>query len=154
MKPPQVSITFEDLPSDPKARHEAIVDLFGQYAFWARRQSLETARELVMSKEARERLGKLFQAPFEEVARLDEDGQKAALELAALCLDSFAKSFLIVLSGTGVGNRLGASHAVRFRLVMEICDVENEEIVEEHVVNRDGKKYFPDYWTKWRLNTR
>jgi uncharacterized protein YijF (DUF1287 family) len=49
--------------------------------------------------------------------------------------------------------KLGPEHAVVFRLVAEVRDIEHMEIAIEEVVNRDGKKAFASYWGRW-LNQR
>jgi hypothetical protein len=54
-----------------------------------------------------------------------------------------------MLGGTGVDQRLGDEHAIRFKLDLEICRVDTHDVVEVETLNRGGKKFFGDYWGRW-----
>lgn len=149
INPPQVPLEYTDLPHDPKARHEALVDAFGYMLFWLRNQSLRQITSLVTSKAARGQVAKLFRKAYEEAGKLTPDQQQVALKLAGNSVDLFARLMLTMLAGTGTDQRLGTDHAVCFRLQMEIKNLETGNIVADETINRNGKKFFPEYWGRW-----
>jgi len=149
MRPPQFDVSFEELPSDPKERHEVLVDLFGQYFFWVRGQSMSRIRQLVESEDERNKLGKLFREVFEEVGAMSDEDRQTALKLAESAVGDFAGLLLTMISGQGFDDTLGPNHVFRYRLDMEVCDGETGEVVFEEMINRGGKKFFPEYWGRW-----
>jgi hypothetical protein len=149
MRPPRFDVSFEELPNDPKERHEVLVDLFGQCLFWVRAQTLSVIRQLVDSEEERNKLGRVFREVFEKAAQLDEEGKDAALRLADSAVGNFAGLFLTMISGQGFDDVMGPNHIFRFRLDMEICDAEKGETIFEETLNRNGEKFFPEYWGRW-----
>lgn len=149
MRPPQFSVSFEELPKDPKQLHEMLVDLFGQYLLWVRGQTLSRIHELVESEEARNKLGKLFRDVYDDAAQLKPQDKDAALRLAESAVGNFAGLFLTMISGQGFDDLLGPNHVFRYRLDMEVCDAKSGEIVYEETINRGGEKFFPEYWGRW-----
>jgi hypothetical protein len=149
MQPPKFQVSFEELPEDPKKRHEILVDLFGQYLFWVREETLSRIRTLVESEEDRNKLGKLFRETYEETAALGSQEREIALRLVQSGISNFAGLFLTMISGQGFDDPLGSKHVFRYRLDMEICDAETGEVVYEETVNRGGEKFFPEYWGRW-----
>ncbi|MEQ8790922.1 MAG: hypothetical protein RIC55_31960 [Pirellulaceae bacterium] len=149
MQSPRFDVSFEELPSDPKMRHEALVDLFGEYLFWVRGQSMSRIRRLVESEEDRNKLGTLFRELFDAAAGLSNEDRETAVKLAESAVGSFAGLFLTMVSGQGFDDNLGPNHVFRFRLDMEVCDAETGEVVFEETINRGGNKYFPEYWGRW-----
>lgn len=147
--PPQTGIRFTDLPGDPAERHEVLVDLFGETLCWLRNWAISATKELAESAEAREQLGTIRRNMYEALAALPPEHRDVALKVSEATVDRFIRLLLTMLSGIGVDHRLGDDHAIRFKLDVEICDVENADVVEHETINRDGKKYFADYWTSW-----
>jgi hypothetical protein len=148
-RPPQIDSKFADLPTDPKERHEILVDLFGHYVLWLRNRSLRTTRQLAESEEMRAGLGTIRSARYDELAAMPPEQREAAYKAAEATVDRFIESFLTLLSGTGADERLGEGHAVRFRLDLEICEVESMEVVGQETLNRGGEKFFAGYWGRW-----
>ena len=152
MPPPTVTGSFEDLPLNPDERHEAFVQFLGQHLFSERNQRLAAIRQLVESEGSRNRLGKIHRQPYEAVGSLDTQGQKAALALAQTAIDLFMQDLLGLLQHIGTDMRLGENHALRYRLWLEVIDLNNEdelEVVEEELVNRCGKKALTSYFGRW-----
>ena len=143
---PKRTLSFDELPSDPKERHEALVDAFGQYLLWVRQETLSRTRQLVESNEAREELGRLFRDAYEQASRLSAADRDVAYRLVEAAVSFFGRLLLTMISGVGFDNPIGPGHAVRFRLDMEICDVETGQVVLEETINRNGEKFFPEYW--------
>jgi hypothetical protein len=56
---------------------------------------------------------------------------------------------LNVLTAQGISHPLGEQHAIRFRLVLEICEKFEMKVVAEEMINRNGEKSFSDYWGRW-----
>jgi hypothetical protein len=148
-RPPSIDINLSDLPADPKQRHETLVSIFGRYMIWLRNWAVGASRQLVESKEARDKLGTIRRAKYDSVAEFDPIQRDAACNLAEATVDRFIQLFLTMLSGTGVDQRLGENHAVRFKLDMEIMDLDTEEVVEQQTMNRATDKPFADYSGRW-----
>jgi hypothetical protein len=148
-RPPIIDLNIADLSADAKKSHELLVTIFGQYVFWLRNWAIDASRELVESEEARQKLGTLRRGKYEEIASFSPKQREAACNLAQATVDRFIQLFLTMLSGTGVDQRVGKSHAVRFKLDMEILEVETEEVVVQETINRAGEKFFADYWSRW-----
>jgi hypothetical protein len=149
MRPPQFQLSFEELPEDPKERHEVLVDLFGQYLLSVRAQTLSRVRQLVESEEERNKLGKVFREVYEQAAMLDSHSREIGFRLANSAIANFAVLILTMISGQGFDDLLGPLHVFRYRLDMEICDGNTGDVVLEETINRGGKKFFPDYWGRW-----
>jgi hypothetical protein len=54
-----------------------------------------------------------------------------------------------MLSGTGTDQRLGGEHAIRFELNIEILRADDGVVIDRETINRDGEKFFADYWGRW-----
>lgn len=147
-KPPVIDISLHQLPADGKERHEALVELFGQYIFWMRNLVLSDSRKLVESLEAREQLAAFFREPFDRMAELEPHKREAAYQFAQECLDSFTREFLRLLSNTGFDLPLTDQNVIRFRLAMELCSGATGDILDEEIINRGGR-HFPSYWGRW-----
>lgn len=145
-------LTFESdlsqLPSEKRARHEAFVDLFGQFLFWLRNSSLRASRKLLESSELREKLGAIRREPYEAVAQMASDQREASMLLVEESLNGFAERLAWYLGDEGTDARLGSHHSYRFRIEMEVVDVESGEVVEVETINRGGK-FFGSYWGRW-----
>jgi hypothetical protein len=133
---------------EPSTRHEELVDFFGQYLFWIRNSSLKGSQHFVESLEAREKIGRIRASYFEGVAVMPKEEREAALLLAQETVDGFIERLLWCLGDEGIDSRIGKQHAYRYRIVMEIVDVESGEVVEEEVINRGGQ-FFGKYWGRW-----
>jgi hypothetical protein len=148
----RVPLSFPDdptrLPLDQREKHETLVDLFGQFLFWLRNGSLSASREFVMSEEIREKLGTIRRAYYDGVAQMPPEKREAALLLAQETLDGFIERLLWAMGDEGTDARFGTHHAYRFRIEMEIVDVESGRVVEEETINRGGK-FFGNYWGRW-----
>jgi hypothetical protein len=140
--------SLSQLPSAPKERHEAFVEFFGQFLFWLRNSALDSSRRFIESEEWREKLGTIRRRCYEGVARMPPEQRDAAMLLVEETLNGFAERLAWLLGDEGVDARLGTQHAYRFRVVMEVVDLETGEIVEEETINRGGK-FFGSYWGRW-----
>lgn len=149
MRPPEIQQGLEALPTEAKARHEAFVEIFAQYLFWARNAVLRSSKNLAESTEERERLGRLFRAPFERMGSIEPAEREACYEFTTACLDSFARELLRLLGNQGFDLQFGIHHAVRFVLNIEVCDAESGDVVEREMINRGGEKFLPEYWGRW-----
>lgn len=149
MRPPTFDFAFEDLPSDLKARHEVLVDLFGDYLFWVQRQALSRIHELIESETKRSELGSMFRGVYDQAAALKAEDREILMRLLKSGIASFAGLFLTMISGQGFDDTLGPNYVFRYRLDMEICDAETGEVVLEETINRGGRKFFPEYWGRW-----
>lgn len=136
------------LPCEPKERHEAFVDLFGQFLLWLRNWAIDASRKFVVSEEARETLGAIRRKPFDGVAALPPEQREAAMLLVEEAVNGFAERLVWFFGDEGTDLRFGSGHAYRFRIEMEIVDIETGEIVDKETINRGGK-FFGSYWGRW-----
>lgn len=137
-----------ELPADPKSRHEVLVDCFGQFLFWLRNWSTSASRGLVESADARERLGTIRRTPYEGVAAMTKENRDAALLFAQETLDGFLERFLWSLGDEGTDARFGPNLAYRFRVEMEIVNVDTGDICDEEPINRGGR-FMGSNWGRW-----
>lgn len=148
-RPPEIETALTELPSDPAERHEALVDIFGRYMMWMREWAIETTRDLGESEESRSKIPQLRREKWERLSEMTEDERAVVYDISQATMDRFIQMFLVMMGNTGVDQRLGNDHSVRFKLDLEICDVESIEVVESETINRGGKKFFGDYWGRW-----
>lgn len=148
-QPPAIDLSYDELPNDSKERHEIFVNVFGEYLFWARNSTLAYMESLVDDPDARDRLGSIFREPFTNASRLNDIDRDAAFSLMREGIDAFTRELLRIFTSTGTSLRLGENHAIRFRLDMEICDLESGGVVSEETINRHGRKSFSEYWGQW-----
>jgi hypothetical protein len=147
--PPSSDYNVTALPTDPNTRHEELVDIFGQYVMWLRNWAISSAKTLVESIDAREKLGAILRRPYEEAAQLSDENRERAIRLANATVDGFIELFIRVLAHQGDDFSLGPKHSVRYNLVIQIVEKESGDLVHEEVINRKGRKHFGDYWGRW-----
>jgi hypothetical protein len=147
---PKPTISFVDLPSDPKQRHEAFVDAFGQYFFWIREETLYDTRQLVESADTRTEIGRLFRSAYERASILNGNDRETAFGLVEAAIDWFARLFLEMMADSGAENPVGSQYGLRFRLDVEICDAgATDHIIMAETINQGGTRLFPTYWGRW-----
>lgn len=151
--PPVFPFDLDSLPENNQERHERVVELFGDYMMWIRGQTMEHVSSLTSSVDSSHSIARVSREPYEAVASMSVPDREKAIALAKVAIDSYAKIFLTMLSGTGNDQRLGVDHSAKFLLSMEIHDIEKDEVVVDEIVNRGGKKFFPEYWGRW-INKR
>jgi hypothetical protein len=139
---------LSQLPSDRAERHEVFVDFFGQFLIWLRNSSLQASRKFIESDEWREKLGAIRCRYYEGVARMPPEQREAAMLLVEETLNGFTERLTWLLGDEGTDARMGSRHAYRFRVEMEIVDVETGELVEVETINRGGK-FFGANWGRW-----
>jgi hypothetical protein len=146
---PTLTSGYNDMPTEPAARTEAAVNVFGQHLFSARNQLVARLRRVIESDELRERLGTLHRKEFDAASALPQAEREAALALARKAIDLYMQEVLILFTGTGDSLRFGDDHAVNYRLVLEVKEIASIELVEEFDVNRECKKPFYNYYVRW-----
>jgi hypothetical protein len=149
MRPLKIQAGLDALPTEAKARHEALVDIFAQHLFWARNAVLASSRGLAESAQERQRLGRLFRTTFENLGNLEPPQREAAYDFTKACLDSFARELLRLIGNEGLDLKLGVQHALKFHLDVEILDTETGDVVESETISSGGDKFLPDYWGRW-----
>jgi hypothetical protein len=150
MKIPQLPFDEASLSGTSGELHELLVESFGLYINWCKKEALKRTKELVESEAAREAIGRVFRKPYEEAAeKLNAEQRKIAENLQNQAIVSFTQFLLIILTGIGFDKHLGEKYVARLRLVMEVCDKRTGECVREEVINRNGRKAFMDYLKEW-----
>lgn len=147
--PPMLSGSYKDMPTESAARTEAAVDAFGQHLFTMRNHLVERLGRLIESEETRKQYGSLHRKEFDAVAKLAPAERDTALALARKTIDLYMQNILVLFTSTGDSLRYGDDHAVNYRLVLQIKQVESNEVVEEFDINRQCKKAFYDYYGRW-----
>ncbi len=148
MNPPPVNFNPSEIVNSPDA-HEVLVDVFGQYILWLRTETMTAFSRYVRDDEARKKLGKIRRQKFDDIATLTTGQQEASLRLAEAAIDHFVQLLLLMFGNSGIDQRLGSDHAVRFILEMEILNLVDSSVSRREILNRGGKKFFGDYWGKW-----
>lgn len=148
MRPPQLDVELNSL--SPSDLHEKLVEVLGLYLMSGKTQSIKHISDLINSKEAQEKLATAFRPPYEKAAALFNQEELEIIEnIESLAVDLYLNYIFGLLAGTGISLSLNSTQAARFRLTMEICDKSNERVIHEEVLNRGGKKFFPDYLKLW-----
>lgn len=137
-----------DLPSNDKERHEILVDCFGEFLFWLRNWALESSRELINSEAIREKIGNVRRKHYEGASQLNAEDRQAAMLLVEETLNSFLERLIWFLGNEGSDALFGTHHAYRFRVELEIVDIDTGNIVLEETINRGGK-FFGSNWGRW-----
>jgi hypothetical protein len=144
--------SLEDLPSDPKERHETFIEIFGRQLFSLRNEVLQNIRSVVKApQEARDRMGKLDSQEYTAVAKLPEDVQEMALGLSRKAVDSLLQHLLMLFTHNGLSTdiALGSDQAIAYEILLKAIRKDNLEAVEEHIVNKDGERVFSEYFGRW-----
>jgi|688.fasta_scaffold410732_2 hypothetical protein len=146
---PQITATFSGLPTEPKERHEALVDVLGELLLSLRNWSVAATRRVLESSNSQPGTLTPRESQFAGLADLSPEQRELVGKLSQVTTDRFIQLLLTMLGGTGVDQRLGDEHAIRFKLDLEICRVDTHDVVEVETLNRGGKKFFGDYWGRW-----
>ena len=146
--PPHSATQFGELPADPSERHEVLLDVFGQWIFWHRNRALQASQEFVESGADRGKLGAIRRKYFDGVAALDREQRQAAMLLAQATLDAFLEQLIWSLGDEGTDAKFDDRHAYRFRLEIELVEVNSNEAVEQVPINRGGR-FFGKNWGRW-----
>ena len=156
MNYPTIKQQSAELPADPDERLEAFIDIFGQHSFSTRNQVIDLIRDLLLHSEPAQTMDKQRRELFYAAKNLDEKSRRLIEEICRVGIDLFLQHMLGLFMNTGTGLRLDDTHCIRYRVVMEIVDHsdEDEKIMDERVINRDGQKAFSDYYGRWLLRHR
>jgi hypothetical protein len=149
VRPPTLTSTYKDMPTESANRMEAAIDVFGRHLFSLRNRLVDRLRRTIESDEVRKGIGKLHRKEYDAVAALAPAEREAALALARKTIDLYIQYVLTLFTGTGDSNRYGDDHAVNYRLVLEVKEVATDEVVEQFDINRNCKKVFYDYYGRW-----
>jgi hypothetical protein len=148
--PPTHHLTQEDFENSTLL-HERLVDLFGACLTWCRDDAVKCVQSLLADGGKRAELATANRTLFEHAASLlrDDADLSAAQTLQNLSTKEFAANLMTLLSGMGSSLPVSPQYVARFRLTVELCDRNSNEIVHEEVINRGGKKFFADYLNRW-----
>lgn len=145
-------VDFHSLPLDEKERHERFIEMFGKQVFSIRNQVLERVRGLIEAPQSvRDEMGTIYAKEYDGVAGFSADQRDAAMNLARKTVDVFLREILGLLAHNGLSQQLvlGARHAFAFELVMQVLELSELTVIEEHTINKGGQKHFPDYYARW-----
>jgi hypothetical protein len=145
---PQVNRTPADLPDDPEGRAAVEVDLFGQHLFFLRNRRLAALQRLISDADARSQLGTIRRRAYDAVASLDNASKSACLGLAQAAIDLYMQDFLSLLSSSGTALKLGDDHAIRYKLTMQVIDMDHN-ILWEDAITQSGVRNLPGYFGRW-----
>jgi hypothetical protein len=148
-RPPTLTNTYKEMPTEPAARVQAAVDAFGQHLFSLRNKLLERLRRVIESEADRKRIGSLHRQEYDAVAALAPAERDAALSLVRKTIDLYLQDILILFTGTGDSLRFGDDHAVNYRLVLQVKEVASDQVVEEFDINRECERALSTYYGRW-----
>jgi hypothetical protein len=95
--PPSVDLAFDQIPNDPRERHELFVRMFGQCFVWALSEASNISKDFVESTEKRETLSPRGRQYYEEIAMMFSDEKKPFLyKFGDAELKNFAKIILLI----------------------------------------------------------
>jgi len=152
MGPPVTTPDFDSLPTDPKERHEAAIDILGRHIFSMRNLALAAVScNVNASEESRSQIGALHRAEYDAVAALPEDARDAALALSRKSVDLFLQYLLTLFTHNGLSTDItaGPDHAIAYEILLKVMRCDTLEAVESHAVNKDGEKVFDEYYGRW-----
>jgi hypothetical protein len=144
-----LSIDYDGLPEDVAGRREALLEAFAEQLFRARNGRVASVGRLLSESAARDALGTIHAKPYNELARFGPEVALPGAGVAKAALDNYIHYLLAIFTNVGSDVRIGPRHALRYRLVAEVIDVETHEVVEETVINRDTEKALMSYFGRW-----
>jgi hypothetical protein len=144
-----LSIDFDGLPEDVAGRREALLEAFAEQLFRARNGRVAAVGRLLTESAARDALGTIHAKAYNELARFGPDVASPGAGVAKAALDNYIHHLLAIFTNIGSDVRIGPQHALRYRLVAEVIDVETHEVIEETVINRDTEKALMSYFGRW-----
>jgi hypothetical protein len=128
---------------------ERLVGVFGENIIASRNRTIEYLTKVISDSTLRSRLGTLNSGVIEEIARFDESTQLKILQFSHAAINNFIKQILLLFSHRGDDIIIDDKLCARFRIVVEAVSRANGEVIDELVINRDGKKFFADYLGVW-----
>ena len=140
---------FEALPAGESARREALLEAFGEQLFQSRNERLRSIERILKDATAREKLGAIHAKPYDAVARLGEQAVSPGVGLCKAAIDNYIYHLLGMFTNQGSDLRVGPKHALRYRLVAEVIDVQTLEVVEHADINRNTEKALVSYFGRW-----
>jgi hypothetical protein len=144
-----LSIDFDGLPDDPAGRREALLEAFAEQLFRERNERLASVGRLLSEPADRDAVGTIRARPYEELARFGQEVVSPGVGVARATLDNYIHHLLAIFTNMGSDVRIGSGHALRYRLVVEVIDVQTHSVVEETVINRDTEKALMSYFGRW-----
>jgi hypothetical protein len=148
-KYPELGARFEDLPQDTAERLDSFVEFFGHHLVWTRDLVLSRVRECFSSTERTQQLSEDSRKIYEEIGRANPETQRLALGLAKETADFLLYWLLALLANIGIDFKLDEKHVIWYKLILQICNIETDQVVEEQLMNRDLRDYLPDYLQRW-----
>ena len=173
--------TPHDLPPEPAARHEALLEIFGQDLLIHRNNApkivygcLEFDRQESLLTYDRD----FFQTA---AAQLSPEQREISRKLTLRTIAEFMKFTLAMLTSHWRNKPLGPEHGLAYRLLMEIQHLPREQsspskevnleledfeppedwapsldaygqTLEVHELQTGGRLHFPNYWNRWQHN--
>lgn len=147
--PPPIGGSPSSLPRESDKRREALLAIFGRYVVWALEEAQTGCKRLVESPEARASLGTINAVPYEEIEKLPEEVRRVAFAYARRVAERVGRNMVRILGEQGISLLFGDDHAMRFKVVAEIVDRSEEDLLLEEVLNRGSEKAFSSYWNQW-----
>jgi hypothetical protein len=54
-----------------------------------------------------------------------------------------------LFANIGYDQRLDDRHAICYKIILQISNIDSGDVVEEQVVNREQRQFLPDYLASW-----
>jgi hypothetical protein len=147
-----VDIPPDSLSVEAKERHEAFIDIFGRQIFSIRNEILERTRALIEAPQSvRDEMGTIHSKEYTAASQLPAEAQQVSLDLSRKAIDAFLRELLVLFTHSGLSTdlALGSNHAIAYKLLLQVMQTEDLEVVEEHALNDGGEKVFYEYYGRW-----
>jgi len=145
-------VTLDSIATDSKKRHEAFIEIFGCQVFSIRNDVLERTQALIEAPQnTRDEMGAIYTKEYTAASQLSAEGQEVSLNLARKVVDSFLCDLLLLLThhGQSTDLALGSTHAIAYKLLLQVIQKTDLQSVEEHTINDGGEKVFYEYYGRW-----
>jgi hypothetical protein len=136
------------LPSEAGDRLERLLEIFGHHLVWSRNVVLSRIKDRLSSPEKRRTLSDEARAVYDNLASSDANEQ-LLLEFVKEGTDLLLCYLLGLFANIGSDLQLDDRHAIWYKVILEISDIDSRDVVEEQVLNRDQKQFLPDYLASW-----
>lgn len=146
---PNIQSSFEMLPSDESDRLESLLEIFGHHLVWSRNMVLSTIKDRLSSSDERRALSNDILAVYENVSTRSNEQQELLMEIVKESTDLLLWNLLALFTNIGPDLKLDEAHAIWYKVILQISDIDSRDVVEEKVINRGKKHFLPDYLPKW-----
>jgi hypothetical protein len=151
MERPPVYGSYDELPNEPDARREYLIELFGSHYMWVRNHVTDTIRGRLTEQLSLRGLPSIRRRPYEQLQHFSADSKNAILDLVESSIDSVLQIVLLYFANRGDDLHLPPNHSIRYRLAIQLVDTLANIVAEDIILNDRSAKHFADYFAEWKI---